>query len=73
MPEFRLHDGVNCPCPSDCRRRGKCAECIAFHHERHQQTYCEFLMEKLQRGGIPQRSLPSGREIRLTEYGPCAG
>ena len=73
MSEFRLYDGKNCPCPSDCKRRGDCASCMAFHHERHQLTYCEFLKEKLERGGIPERSLPTGKQIRLTDYGPCAG
>lgn len=46
---------------------------MAFHHERHQLTYCEFLEEKIRRGGIPERPRPTGREIRLTDYGPCAG
>ncbi|MCK4672256.1 MAG: hypothetical protein KAT47_06875 [Candidatus Aegiribacteria sp.] len=73
MKESELYDGKNCPCPSDCRRRGNCKECIPFHHDRHQQTYCEFLLSKLQCGGVPERSLPSGKMIRLMDYGPCAG
>ena len=73
MNEQALYDGANCPCPSDCKRHGNCAECIRFHHGRHQVTYCEFLLSKLQEPEIPERSLASGREIRLTDYGPCAG
>lgn len=73
MSEPKLYRGDDCPCPSDCKRRGDCARCIAFHHERHQLTYCEFLSEKIRRGGIPHRPMPTGRQIRLTDYGPCAG
>ncbi len=73
MADVKLYDGTNCPCPSDCKRRGNCPECIRFHHSRHQQTYCEFLVAKLQGPEIPERSLPTGLEIRLTDYGPCAG
>ena len=68
----RLHDGENCPCPSDCSRHGKCAQCIKFHHGRGESTYCEYL-----HGGKepeqPERAIPSGREIRMLDYAPCAG
>jgi len=73
MSKKGLYDGTRCPCPSDCSRHGKCSDCIRFHHGRHQQTYCEFLLTKLKGPEAPERSLPTGLQIRLTDYGPCAG
>ncbi|MDZ7816502.1 MAG: hypothetical protein U5N86_11050 [Planctomycetota bacterium] len=60
----------NCPCPSDCKRRGYCADCIAFHHGRGELTYCEYVRRQAK---APSASAKSGREIRLLDYGPCAG
>ena len=68
----QLYRSENCPCPSDCVRRGRCDECIAFHRARHEQTYCEYLYEKANTPS-PDASVLSGKEIRLLEYSPCAG
>lgn len=69
-----LYNGANCPCPSDCKRRGNCRACIEFHHTRHEQTYCEFLADKLDiPAPPPEAPVKSGRELRLLDYGPCAG
>ena len=65
-----LYNAKNCPCPSDCKRHGICKDCIAFHHARHEQTYCEFADAKLAQ---PEGAVKSGRELRLLDYGPCAG
>ncbi len=68
-----LYDGEHCPCPSDCQRRGKCAECIGFHHGRGEPTYCEFLYGRGEHSEQPERAIPTGREIRMLDYAPCAG
>ena len=71
---MQLYNSQACPCPSDCTRHGKCRECIAFHHARGEQTYCEFLetrQEKAQQ--VPDGAVKSGREHRLLDYGACAG
>jgi len=40
----KLYQGENCPCKyTNCERYGKCKECIAFHHNKGEQTYCEKL------------------------------
>ena len=69
-----LYNSEHCPCPSDCKRRGKCKECIAFHHARGEQTFCEYLDQR-EKSAPPPEEVPakSGREIRLLAYGPCAG
>ena len=70
----RLYDGKNCPCPSDCVRRGKCAECIRFHHARGDQTYCEYLSARSEATPeTPDSAAIGGRKLRLLDYGPCAG
>ena len=63
----------DCPCPSDCKRRGHCRECIAFHHGRGEQTYCEFLTDGPPELSAASGHVYSGRELRLLDYGPCAG
>ena len=68
---LKRYDGKNCPCPSDCVRRGKCKECIKFHHQRGEETYCEYLYNRTE--GTTGRAVTSGKEIRLLEYAPCAG
>ncbi|MCK5133184.1 MAG: hypothetical protein KAR40_13665 [Candidatus Sabulitectum sp.] len=71
---IKLYDGKNCPCPADCVRHGKCKQCIDFHHGRGDITYCEHLAGKLDNmPAQPQRAIPTGKEIRLLDYAPCAG
>jgi len=71
---MQLYDAKHCPCPSDCVRHGKCKECIAYHHDRHDQTYCEYQHNKLDIvPETPEEALPEGKEIRLLDYAPCAG
>lgn len=73
---IKMYDGKNCPCPADCVRHGHCKECIDFHHARGDITYCEHLAGKLTDPGDqhqPERALPTGKEIRLLDYAPCAG
>ncbi len=70
----KLYDGKNCPCPADCVRHGKCTECIDFHHGRGDITYCEHLAGRLSdTPDQPTRAIPTGKEIRLLDYAPCAG
>ena len=69
---IKLYDGKNCPCPADCVRHGKCNLCIEFHHGRGDETYCEYQVKK-RNITQPERSIPSGKEIRLLDYAPCAG
>ncbi len=72
--DIKLYNGENCPCPSDCIRHGECKECIAFHHKRNEQTYCEYLKEKSEKKPYtPDEAIASGKELRLLDYGPCAG
>ncbi len=77
MINIKLYDSKNCPCPSDCKRRGKCRECCEFHHNRGDQTYCEYMVAKVSSDNkapaSPERSIASGRKLRLLDYGPCAG
>ncbi len=48
----KLYQGENCPCIYvDCERYGKCKECIAFHHEKGEQTYCEKLNDASEERG----------------------
>ena len=71
---IKIHDGKNCPCPADCIRHGKCKECIVFHHKRNEQTYCEYLKEKSEKKPVtPDEAIAGGKELRLLDYGPCAG
>ncbi|MCD4708534.1 MAG: hypothetical protein K8S62_12450 [Candidatus Sabulitectum sp.] len=71
---IKLYDGKNCPCPADCIRHGKCKQCIAFHHDRGDITYCEHLAGKLDdTPDQPERAIPTGKGIRLLDYAPCAG
>ena len=70
------YDPDNCPCPSDCTRRQDCKACIQFHHGRDELTYCEFLYEtghETAGTGAPEPAVHTGREIRLMNYGLCAG
>jgi len=70
------YDPDNCPCPSDCTRRRDCKACVQFHHGRDELTYCEFLYEKGQATGaaaVAEPAIQTGREIRLMNYGLCAG
>jgi hypothetical protein len=69
----RRYDSANCPCPSDCRRRGDCKACRDFHHARKEPTYCEFLYQQENAPPTPERALKGGRELRLMDFGPCAG
>ncbi len=42
-----LYQGKNCPCKyTSCKYFGKCKECIAYHHNKGEQTYCEKLDSK---------------------------
>ena len=42
-----LYQGNNCPCKyTSCKLHGKCKECIAYHHDKGEQTYCEKLENK---------------------------
>ncbi len=71
-----LYQAKDCPCPADCVRHGKCKECIAFHHNRGQDTYCEVLDKKFnneQSTGTDAGKPNSGKEIRLLDYTKCAG
>jgi len=69
-----LYQGKNCPCPADCSRHGKCKECIAFHHARNEPTYCEYLKDRFEKKpAAPDSAVMSGKELRLLNYGPCAG
>ncbi|MCD6589482.1 MAG: hypothetical protein J7K88_13115 [Candidatus Fermentibacteraceae bacterium] len=73
---IKVYDGKNCPCPADCVRHGNCKLCIEFHHSKSEVTYCEHLAGKLDdnpRHTQPERAIPSGKEIRLLDYAPCAG
>jgi hypothetical protein len=70
----RLYQGDHCPCPSDCQRRGRCKECIAFHHGRSEPTYCEYLYgEAAAPPPTPERAMRTGKQIRMLDYAPCAG
>ena len=33
---------VNCSCTYNCKRRGKCCECVAHHRQRQQIPACFF-------------------------------
>ncbi len=71
-----LYQGKNCPCPADCIRHGKCKECIDFHHNRGEETYCEALSRKLEKKtstGTDAGRPKSGKKIRLLDYTKCAG
>ena len=72
----KLYQGGNCPCPADCVRHGKCKECIAFHHKRGEDTYCEVLNKNFNKEastGTDAGKAKSGKEIRLLDYTKCAG
>ncbi len=70
----KLYQGEHCPCPSDCKRHGSCDVCIEFHHQRGEQTYCEFLEAKLDDSlRPPELPVTSGRQVRLMDYSLCAG
>jgi len=71
----KLYNGKeNCPCPSDCIRHGICRDCIAFHRERAEQTYCEYLDAKSKAQYYTMEGAsPSGKQLRLLDYAPCAG
>ena len=72
--DIKLYNGENCPCPSDCIRHGECKKCIAFHRKRNEQNYCEFLKKKSEAKFYTlDGATVSGKELRLLEYGPCAG
>ena len=70
-----LYQGKNCPCPADCVRHGKCKECIRFHRNRGEATYCEQISEKLEPSWASalEANPPTGREIQLLDYANCAG
>ena len=77
---IKRYNAKNCPCPADCIRHGKCKLCIEFHHGKGEQTYCEYMYDK--QSGEPENdasveededTFPSGKEIRLLDYAPCAG
>ncbi len=73
---IKLYDGKHCPCPADCIRHGKCKECIDFHHAKGEVTYCEHLGGRLDDESKPEqpdRAIPTGKQIRLLDYAPCAG
>lgn len=71
----KLYNAKFCPCPADCNRHGKCKECRDFHYARDEQTYCEFLEAKVDKEKLEEedRIHPSGKEVRLLNYAPCAG
>lgn len=71
----KLYNPKYCPCPADCSRHGKCKECIEFHHPKGEQTYCEYLESKIDSEKLEHKNkeYPSGKEIRLLNYAPCAG
>lgn len=69
-----LYNSTQCPCPSAYSRRGHCRAYCDFHHGRGEPTYCEYL--KTKQDGVPAVSdsvYRSGRQVRLMDYGPCAG
>jgi len=68
-----LYQSENCPCPADCSRHGQCKVCIAFHHDRGQLTFCEQLQIRQDTGSSENQTAASGRQIRLMDYGACAG
>ena len=72
---FKPYLGAACPCPSDCTRHGNCTECISFHRGRGEQTYCEYRAGLAPPGDLdqPDAAMPTGREIRMLDYAPCAG
>ena len=71
---MEIHNRENCPCPADCIRHGECEKCIPFHQNRNEQTYCEYLKEKSEKKSYtPEEAIASGKELRLLDYGPCAG
>ncbi|MCK5147746.1 hypothetical protein KAR48_13390 [bacterium] len=63
----------NCPCPADCSRHGDCKACIAYHKKRGDQTCCDRLESKLDVASVENERAESGRQIRLMDYGACAG
>jgi hypothetical protein len=68
MPEALNTD---CPCPEDCPLHGKCRECRRFHVIRGELTFCQQVDSGMTT--VPERSLPTGREINLMDYAACAG
>ena len=72
---LKLYQSKYCPCPADCVRHGKCKECIQFHHNRGEQTYCEAVKSKYDQPtvGTDDGKPESGKEIRLLNYAKCAG
>jgi len=72
--KIELYNGKNCPCPSDCIRHGQCKKCIAFHRSRNELNYCEYIKKKEKvKFYTIEGAVPSGKELRLLDYGPCAG
>ena len=73
---LQKYEPENCPCPSDCTRRRDCKACIQFHHGRDELTYCEYLFERgaaAPPSDVDETAIQTGREIRLMNYGLCAG
>lgn len=73
---INLYQTENCLCPADCVRHGKCKACIAFHHNRREETYCEAIKSKLTNEKPTETDVGkprSGKEIRLLDYAKCAG
>lgn len=38
--------GIECPCPKECPRHGKCCECVAHHREYGKLPNCLRNMEQ---------------------------
>jgi len=82
---YKKYDFRNCPCPHSCNKHGSCKACMKAHHDKNQQTYCEFLVDGKVRKSEEivdasemkfikaVDSKPSGKMIRLLDYGACAG
>ena len=62
---------LDCRCPEDCPLHGKCKECRRFHELRCELSFCE--RSDASTMSVPERSIPSGKEINLMDYGACAG
>ena len=61
----------DCKCPEDCPFHGKCKECRRFHELRCEISFCE--RSDGSPMSVPERALPTGRQINLMDYAACAG
>ena len=68
-----MQDGLNesCGCPEDCPLHGRCRECRRFHALRCEVSFCERSDGRPM--SVPERALPTGKQINLMDYSACAG